>query len=135
MAVPRKTLAETKAEHFALGFYRCLRIITREWRARARPTEGPTVMADLWPIIEKMEAHGGLYDEDFKELNLQRYGYEFERLRRRVEVLKPHPHAGRKGFILDSETFLHEGMHRVYFLDEGKVDNAFCRPDWLRRLK
>jgi len=120
MAAARKTLAESKAEAFSAGFYTCMNIIMREWRRIHGPGTGPSQLADLWPIIEKMEAYGGLYDEDFKALNSLRLGYDFKRLRVRVEVLHPHPHAGRKGFILDSET---------------KADNAFAPPHQLRKLK
>ena len=134
---PRKTAAEVRAEERTLGFYQCLQILEDEWRSQVRMTSrGPVGGEKLWPLVEKMQAHAGLLDDDHKELALPRqYGTEFKRLRRRVILLKPHPHAGRKGFVLDSPAFEENGLWRVYFLDKkAKADIAFAKPEHWRFL-
>jgi hypothetical protein len=139
MMVARKSMAEIRAEERMAGFYACMRILEREWRSQVRLAPGGPVGGEqLWPILEKMQAHGGLYDDDYKVLSIPRmYGSEYERLRVRVEVLAPHPHAGRKGFILDSEAFMKDGMFRVFFLDgtDRGADNAYARPEQIKRIK
>lgn len=46
------------------------------------------------------------------------------------------PHAGRKGFILDSDVFLKDGLHQVFFeTDRHGIDNAYSKPEYIRRLK
>lgn len=138
MSTPRKTLAEIRAEERMMGFYACMRIFEREWRSKVRLTkEGPVGGEELWPVLEKMQAHAGLLDDDFKALNHPRvFGSRFDRLRKRVKVLSPHPHAGRAGFILDSKAFMTDGMYRVYFLDahDHQADNAFALPSQIQRL-
>lgn len=135
---PRKTLAEIKAEERMVGFNACMRLLEREWRSKVRlTTKGPVGGEELWPLLEKMQAHAGLLDEDFKALNYPRvFGTEFLRLRKRVKVLSPHPHAGRTGFILDSKSFMTDGMYLVYFLDaHDQADNAFALPSQIKRLE
>ena len=139
MATPRKTMAEVRAEERSRGFFECMRILELEWLRTTRSTasrvegEGP-----LWPTLEKMQAHAGLLDEDHKAFTIpRRWGKSFDRLRVRVVLRSSHPHAGRKGFILDSASSMENGLHRVFFLDglERKADNAMARPDQIKRIK
>lgn len=133
---PRKTMAEVKAEAFLAGFRACQRIMGYHWRKTIR---GVTSDEKLFDIYMEMDAHAGLYDDDYKALYMPRhYGPDaFERLRVRVEVLKPHPHAGRKGFILDSDAFRNDaGLHKVWFLSSQprQARCAFAKDEHLKKL-
>lgn len=131
----RKSMAEIRAEERIAGFNMCLEIMRREWRATVRLTPDGAVGDDrLFRIFEKMDALGGLLDDDYKAEMFPRVfpKSDWSRLRRRVRLVKPHPHAGRLGFVLDAEAFkTEEGMWRVWFLDncDGRTDNAYAKPE------
>lgn len=139
---PRKTLAETKAEYFMRGFSRCMEIMRKEWRSRVslRDPDPNHVVAPLWPILEKMDVRMGLYDDDYKEIAWPRLypDSDWKRLRVRVKLISPHPHAGKEGFILDSSAFATEdGMWMVYFEDypENGASCALAKPTHWRRIR
>lgn len=135
----RKTMKEVQAEARLEGFSACLSILEREWRKRIRLTsKGPIGGEELWPLLEKMQAHQGLLNEDFKILQTPRvWNRSFDRLRKRVEVLHPNANTGRKGFIVDAEAFLENGLHRVFFLDglDHLPDVSLVHPDQIKRLE
>ena len=134
-------MAEIRAEERMRGFHECLDIVRREWRATATmvpESQMTPVQRARWDILRKCDAHAGLLDDDLKELMMPRCypGTNWTRLRVRVEVVEPHPHAGRRGFILDSEAFREHGGHIVYFTDgkPGVADNALAKEEHIKRV-
>jgi hypothetical protein len=137
----RKTMAEIRAEERAAGFEQCLAIVRREWRRNARIVqmeEMSPVERARWDILMKCDEHAGLLDDDFKEHMMPRVfpQSEWRRLRVRVVVQEPHPHAGRPGFICDSKAFVERGCYRVWFTDRQDLsaDNAMVPEGQFRRV-
>lgn len=117
----RKTIAEVRAEAREEGFAMALEVAHREWRQQ-RVLTGAVGAENLRTLLEKLQPLQGLLSDDVNELALPRQGVEFVRSRKRCVVKASHPHAGQRGFFLDTEG---EGPVKVWFLGQThQIDSA-----------
>lgn len=125
---PRKTAAEDRALSKVSGYEQAATVVVNAWREKVA-WGGMNSAPMLWAMVEHHNAFISLYDDDYKELYFPRvYGTPYERITRRITLKSPHPHAGRRGFVVGSHLDKH-GCQRVWFLSgPGRDTNAYVKP-------
>lgn len=119
----RKTIAEVKAKAREEGFEMALEVVRREWRKKTRASlSGPTDGEEIREVLDKLQHLHGLLSDDVNELYMPRNGVAFIRISKRCVVKAGHPHAGSRGFFLDTGE---QGPVKVWFLGQRhQIDSA-----------